>query len=117
MRTFADRDVVVDANTGTEHDEILQRHAARDSDLRHQHTMPPNGNIVANLHQIIDLGSLADHGVAIGTAVDRAASADFHVVLDDDAADLRHFRMAVPAERIAEAVLAETAAGMNDHAV
>ena len=57
--------------------------------------MPPDADIVANLHQVVDLGALADHGVAHGAAVDRGAGADFDVVLDDDAADLRNLAVAL----------------------
>jgi hypothetical protein len=53
--------------------------------------MSPDGNVATNLHEIVDLGALADHGVAICTAIDRAAGADLHVVLNNDATDLGTF--------------------------
>ena len=64
--------------------------AAGNSGLRHDDAMAADADIVADLDQIVDLGALADHGVADGAAVDRGAGADLDVVLDDDAADLRH---------------------------
>ena len=71
-----------------------------------------------DLHQIVDLGALADDGVADRAAVDRGVGADLDVVLDDDAADLRHLRDARAAPgTIAEAVLADARAGMDDDAV
>src|SRR5215471_4651198 len=79
--------------------------------------MPSDGNIVADLHQVVDLCALANHGVTVGAAIDRAPGADFHVVLNDDAADLRHFGMGAPAQCITKPVLAETAAWVNDDAV
>src|SRR5260370_25657881 len=79
--------------------------------------MPSNGDIVADLHEVVDFCPLAYHGVAIGATINRAPGSDFHVILNDDAADLWHFRMPVPAQCIAKAVLAETAARMNDHPV
>src|SRR5262249_44855658 len=100
-----------------EHDEILKRYTAGNSDLRDQHTMSSNGDIVADLHEVVDFCPLAYHGVAICTAIDRAPGSDFHVILNDDAADLGYFCVRVSAQRIAKAVLAEMAAGMNDHPV
>ena len=55
----------------------------------------PIDDVVADLHEIVDLGAFADDRVAIGAAVDRRPGADLDVVLDDDAADLRHFQMAL----------------------
>ena len=77
----------------------------------------PIDNIVADLHQIVDLGALADHGVADRAAVDGGAGADLHVVLDDDPADLRDLAMAVGAHHVAEAVLADRGSRDGRYAV
>src|SRR5260370_42445143 len=79
--------------------------------------MPSNGDIVADLHKVVDFCPLAYHGVAVGATINRAPGSDFDVILNNDAADLWHFRMRMPAQRIAKAVLAETAARMNNHPV
>ena len=63
------------------------------------HAVPPDLHIVADLHQIIDLGALADHRVAQRAAVDRGAGADLDIVLNDDPAQLRNFDMAGRAKR------------------
>src|SRR5215468_1803461 len=79
--------------------------------------MPADRDIVADLHQVVDLCTLAYHGIAVSSAIDGASGSNFDIVLDDDAADLRHLRMCVSAERIAKAVLAEPTAWMNNHPV
>src|SRR5215471_13050008 len=79
--------------------------------------MPANGYIVADLYKVVDLGTLTYHGVAVGAAINRAAGSDFDIILDDDAADLRHLRVSVSARHIAKTVLAETTPWMNDHPV
>ena len=56
--------------------------------------MAANDDVVADLHEIVDLRALADHRVAVCAAIDGHAGADLDVVLDDDPADLRHFEMA-----------------------
>src|SRR5208283_6159036 len=79
--------------------------------------MPANRDIVAYLHKVVDLGALADHGVANGAAVDRGAGADLDVVLDDDAAELRHLVVAPLGHHEVKPVLTYLAAGMNDDPV
>ncbi len=76
--------------------------------------MPADADIVAYLHQVVDLGALADHGIAYRTAVDGGTCADFHIVLDDDAPDLRDLEIAFAVHHEAEAILPNLAAGMND---
>ena len=54
----------------------------------------PIDHIVGDLDEIVDLGALADHGVADRAAVDGGVGADLDIVLDDDAADLRNLVVA-----------------------
>ena len=77
----------------------------------------PIDDVVRDLDEVIDLRPLADHRVAARAAVDRGVGADLDVVLDDDAADLRHLQVALRAHGEAEAVLADAHAGMEDDAV
>src|ERR1700682_1045958 len=80
--------------------------------------MSADCHIVANLDLIVDFGALADHGVAQAAAIDGRAGADLHIVLDQDAAGLRHLQMAIrPEKDEAIAVLTDTAAGMDQHVV
>ena len=79
--------------------------------------MTANHDVVADLHEIVDLRALADHGVAVRAPIDRHPGADLDVVLNDDAADLRHFEMPPRPEGEPEAVLADMRAGVNDHPV
>ena len=77
----------------------------------------PMRDVVRDLHQIVDLGALADDGVAGRAAIDRGVGADLDVVLNDDSPGLRNFLVAARRRQIAEAVLADARAGMDDHAV
>ncbi len=69
--------------------------------------MPADQHIVGDLHEIVDLGALADHGVADRAPIDRGVGADLDIVLDDDAADLRHLDVAGRSHHVAEAVLSD----------
>src|SRR5674476_443715 len=117
LRPFADRDVVIDAGARAQHDKVFERRTAGNARLRHQNAVPADADIVAYLHQVVDLGALADHGVANGAAVDGGGGADFDIVLDDDAPDLRHLEVALSSHHEAEAVLTDLAARMNDDAI
>src|ERR1039457_3820905 len=114
---LADRHMVAHANTPAQHYEILERRASGDTGLRRHDAMPTDADIVADLDQVVDLGALADHRVANGAAVDRGAGADLDIVLDDDAPELRHLEVASRAQHVAEAILADLAARMNDDPV
>jgi len=72
---------------------------AREPDLSREQTMPADGHIVADLDLVVDFGAFPDHGVAQTTAIDGRSGADFHVVLKQDAAGLRHLQVAVGPEK------------------
>lgn len=55
---------------------IAQLRRARYADPRNEQTMLPDSHVVPDLHQIIDLCSLSDHGFAQGRAIDRGAGSD-----------------------------------------
>src|SRR6478672_7663630 len=79
--------------------------------------MPANADIVAYLHQVVDLGPLADDRVTNCATVDRRACADLDLVLHDHAADLRNLEVSLAAHHVAEAVLTDLATGMDDDAI
>src|SRR5215831_5420766 len=79
--------------------------------------MPANADIVAYLHQVVDLGSLANYRVANCAAVNRCACADLDVILNDHPADLRNLEVSLTAHHVTEAILANLATGMDDDPV
>ena len=59
---------------------------AGDADLRRQDVVLADAAVVRNLHQVVDLRSLADERDPEGRAVDRGIGPDLHVVSHLDAA-------------------------------
>lgn len=59
--------------------------------------MPPNVRVVANLDQIINLGTFAYNGVPQRAAVDRRSGPDLRLVLDDHAPQLGNLHVAARA--------------------
>ena len=49
-----------------------------------------DADVMGDLHEIVDLGALADDRIGHGAAIDGGVGADLDIVLDDDPADLRH---------------------------
>src|SRR6185312_6421412 len=118
LRAVADLEVVVDTDLCSQGYVVTDRQAAREPDLGRQQAMPADGHIVADLDLIVDFGALADHGVTQAAAVNRGPRTDLHIVLNQDAAGLRHLEMAFwSEEQEAIAVLADAAAGMDQHIV
>ena len=113
----ADLDVADEARLAAHHHEVAELGGAGNARLADDDAMPADHHVVADLHEVIDLGALADHRVLERAAVDAAVGADLHVVLDDDAADLRHLEVTLAAHGEAEAVLADPHARMQDDAV
>src|SRR5262245_28013447 len=111
------REVISDAGLTTHDDTVLDRGATRDSDLAGEQAVTSNRHVVRDLHQIVDLGSLPDHGVTNGPAIDSGVGADFDIVLDNDAPNLRHLVGSARAWHIAKAILANRAARMDDDPV
>ena len=79
--------------------------------------MPADRTVVSDLDQIVDFGAFADDRVARGAPIDRRIGADFDVVLNDGPPRLRDFLVTLRRRQIAEAVLADACAGMDDHPV
>src|SRR5262249_17911402 len=132
---FSRRDVVHEASLRAENDARPDRKVVRHSGLPgHDHTVPDrrapryadlpgqeavtsDRDVVRDLDQIVDLGSLADDGGADRAAVDRGIGPDLHIVLDDHPANLRNLVGALAAAGKAEPVLPDGAARMDDDAI
>src|SRR5215470_13288422 len=69
-RACPHRQVISHAGLATHNDTVLHRGATRDSDLGGEQAVPSDRDVVRDLHQIVDLGSLPDHGVTNGPAID-----------------------------------------------
>jgi hypothetical protein len=79
--------------------------------------MTPDHNVMGDLNEIIDLRALADHGIAAGAPVHGRIGADFHIVLNDDAADLRHLEVPLGPHGETESVLPDAHARMKNDPV
>ena len=55
--------------------------AAGNPDLRNNNAVFPNGDVMANLHQIIDHGAAPNHRIRAGSPIDAGVGANIHMVL------------------------------------
>ena len=69
--------------------------------------------IMRNLHQIINFDIVLDHGIGQRTPINRGIRADFHVIANHHAANLRNFLPAIARRGKAKAIRANHRTGMN----
>jgi hypothetical protein len=67
-------------------------------------------HVVADLHEVVDLGAFADPGAAKTRAVHRGARADLHIVVDLHDARLAHLAMPPLAELVTKSIRANDGA-------
>src|SRR5690606_40322012 len=79
----------------------------------------PDIAVVRDLHQVVDLGAVADDGGAQFPPVNARAGADLDIAPDAHRADVRNLHQRAPVRRgaIAEAVGADDRVGVNDRAI
>src|SRR5262249_56148300 len=99
--------MVGDADLTAQHGVVSDLDAARNPGLRDDEAMASDRAVMADLDQIIDLGALANDGVAAAAPVDRGIGADLDVVLDDHPARLRDLDRAFAIGKQAQALLAD----------
>src|SRR5690606_33996944 len=73
--------------------------------------------IVANLHEVVDLGPLPDHRVTERATIDRGIRADLDIVLDDRPAELRDLAIGRAVGEPAEPLGADARSGLDDDVV
>src|SRR3546814_13188334 len=109
--------MAVDAAGAAVHHAIADPGGAGDPDARDNAAMAADAHVVADLDLVIDLGAFAYHRVIHGAAIDGRIGADLDIVLDDHPADLDDFQHARGTRRIAEAILPDPRAVMDDHII
>ena len=83
---------------------IPQLTAARDTHLRHDDGVFADGDVVADLHQVIHLRTAPDDGRSECSTVNRHTRAEFDVVADDDIADLGNFAVNALVEHVTKTI-------------
>src|SRR4029077_6140579 len=101
----------------THDDEVTKFGGTGNAGLAYDDAMPADHHVVPDLHEIINFGTLTDHRVLEGAAVDTAVGANFDVIIKDDTADLGHLQMALRAHGKAEAILADANTSVEDHPI
>src|SRR5207302_5133952 len=124
-RIRADCHMVGDADAAPEHDTIADMHASRYAYHPAYQTTLTNGDVVSDLHEIVDFGVAPDARRGERRTIDCRIGADLDIVLDDHGADRMDAARPSTAAAgalglpgcVAEAVRAETDVVLEDHAV
>src|SRR4051794_21392339 len=112
-----DGQMVGEADTATHGDVVTDDDGTGDTRKPRYNAIATDANIVGDLNQIVDLGPLADDRVGHRAAIDGRIGADLDIILNDDAADLRHAFGPLGAAHEAEAILADPGAAVDDDTV
>ena len=113
----ADLRVVLDAGLAGHDDVIAGLAAPGDADLTAKQVVAADLVVVADHHQVVDLGPLADPGGLERRAVDRAIGADLDVVFDFEPPGMRDLHVPAVDLAVAETVASQHAAGVDLHPV
>ena len=92
-------------------------HAPGNPGLGSDQTVFADYIVMGNMHKIIDFGAPLHDGAPSGRPVDRGIGADFHIVLNNDIADLRHLQVFAVNGDKTEAVATQHGAALDDHPV
>ncbi len=90
-----------------DYDEITEHRRTSNRGMGNYDAMTADDDVVPQLYEIINFRALADDSIVKSAAVDGSVGADFDVVLNDHATDLRHFEVTLRPHREAESVLAD----------
>ncbi len=111
--------MVGDAYLPGHHHSVFDDRAAGNAGLGRDHYVFANLHVVADVHQVVELGAARDYRNVERAAVDGGVGADFHVVPDLQPPHLREFhvapRLAIP--DVTKSVAAQHRTRMNEDAV
>src|SRR5690349_11687933 len=96
-----------EADLPAQHNVAAEFRAAGNAGLRDDEAMFAHDDVVTNLDEIIDFGSLADDGRSERAAINGYICANLDIVAKDDDADLRNLAMHPAILHITEPVSAD----------
>ena len=82
------RHMIANADLTADYAAVADLRASRNPRLRRNHDVGSHNVVMANVHQVVQLGAGADNRLVQRAAVDGAVGADLDVVADDQLADL-----------------------------
>src|SRR4051812_6093353 len=89
LRPIADMDMSVDSRLSGQRHTTTNSRAARYTDLCNHNRVRADSDIVADVHQVIDLAPIPDLRGADRAAIDRGVRSDLHVSPDHACTNLR----------------------------
>ncbi len=113
----ADLQVADNADVAAEQAIAADLGAAGDAGATGDGRMRTDLHVVRDLHQVVQAYVFVQHGVFQRATVDAGVGADFAIVADAHAAELRHLDPLAGVHRQAKAVGAEHGTGMHAHAL
>src|SRR6266446_3692240 len=116
LYAIANGEVAGETRLSCHHYIVAEHGRAGDPDLRDEETVPADPDVMADLHEVVDLRSFADHGLTERGTVDRGSRPHLDVVLNANDTDLRDLVMQAAMRGEAVAVRADDGAAVDDAA-
>src|SRR5262249_7835762 len=114
---IADVNMIGDADLAGDDHVVAGCGGAADADLADEDVMFAEVTVVPDLHEVVELGPLADTRCLKSAAVDGGASTDLDIIAQDDVAHLGHLDVPSVVQAITEAIGAEDRVAVDDDAV
>jgi hypothetical protein len=115
--SFANPNVLADANSCSEDYKVSQSYAATQSRLTGYDAMASNNNVVADLNEVVDLGSRSNNRIANPAPIDGRSSSNLDILFNCNNAELRHLEMPGCAHDETKPVLADVTTRMYDDSI
>jgi len=113
----ADRQVAGHSDLAGQPRPVPDPGTSRDSDLRHEHAIFADLNVVAHMYEVVELCARTDDRVAQRAAIDRAVRSDLDIVSDCASSDLRNLHGSGGAGGVSEAFRAQAHPFVDDDPV
>lgn len=94
---------------------VARRHRTGQADLRDKRVVLSKFAVVSDLHEVIELGSLADDRRANHASVNRRAGSNLDIIINSHRAELRNLHESTLLEAVAETIRTEDRIRVNEH--
>src|SRR5262249_45665199 len=99
------------------HDVIANFAAAGDSDLRSDHAMSADLDVVGDLHKVVDFRAFTYYRRSERAAIKRRVASNFDVIFNHNLAELRKFDVAAVRKYVSESVGPYDDARVKNHSM
>ena len=114
-RAISDHQMIRDPHMAGENDVVANSRTAGDTDAGHDQASLTDPDVMPDLHQVVQLGAPADHGVVDAAPVDAGIRPHLDLVLEDASTHVWNPGVPLPVREVPETVTPDHCAGLEHH--